>query len=181
MPKHPLWFLGFQSQPAYRGATHDVVDQGGSGVPSIDDIRASLTDLLPDDRQGRLIECTGEGQSYTDALLSVYEDLSYRAAPSDASPPVSPHVRNGAELSPEIVEDAEVSPELVEDAEVSPEIVEDAELSPKIATSQVPTTVNREGDDLFKTFNLVMEPHAPSYRASYNGGIGPLGNVLAQM
>lgn len=47
MPKHPLWFLGFPSQPAYRGATHEVVyRKGETTAEELADIRARLVTSL---------------------------------------------------------------------------------------------------------------------------------------
>lgn len=70
MPKHPLWFLGFPSQPAYRGATHEVVYRGKSPA-ELAAIREELKATLNAKKLDLLERHLSSGSEYPGVLNDV--------------------------------------------------------------------------------------------------------------
>lgn len=91
MPKHPLWFLGFPSQPAYRGATHEMVY--GKSQVELDairtDLKKSLNERYPD--KYKLLEHLSEGMGYPEVLYDVlfHESRTMPAVADDVVDPTS--------------------------------------------------------------------------------------------
>lgn len=202
MPKHPLWFLGFQSQPAYRGATHEVVYRKTQG--ELDAIRMGLMEslkekyptkyelILAHPRSGsglgdpgvlhdvlfgvRPTAVTGTDDGVNDPLSN---DLTMTDNEEDANP-VPPTSDDPVSATPAAPSTGEKGIIFHGDGESTSRGTHDDLYSRFDAMRTTPTdSLYAQFGDMSKHFDSLHHTTPPP--TTYNGGIGPLGNVFAEM